>query len=79
MKEDCSMVDYRTRIDVEYEAIDKTLFLLPDSPLSELTELELAGVAALIHSSMPDQLIHTLSCPMAWRISLINDLSCETL
>ena len=33
------MVDYRTRIDVEYEAIEKTLSLLPDSPLSELTEL----------------------------------------
>ncbi len=50
MKEYRFMVNYRTRVDVEYEAIEKTLSLLPDRPLSELMELERAGVAALIHS-----------------------------
>ncbi len=44
------MVDYRLRVEAEYEAIERTLSSLPSTPLAELTKLELAGVAALLHN-----------------------------
>lgn len=44
------MPDYRLRIEVEYEAIERTLTALPEKPLAELTPLELAGVAAMLHN-----------------------------
>ncbi len=44
------MPDYRLRIEAEYEAIEQTLSGLPQQPLAELSNLELAGVAALLHN-----------------------------
>lgn len=44
------MADYKTRVEAEYEAVEKALSSLPDKPLSRLSELELAGIAALIHN-----------------------------
>lgn len=44
------MANYRLRIEAEYEAIDKTVSSLPSSLLINLSQLELAGVAALLHN-----------------------------
>jgi len=44
------MADYKMRIEAEYEVIEKTLSSLPSTSLRDLTELELAGVAALTHN-----------------------------
>lgn len=45
------MADFKQRIEAELENIQKVLSRLPDNrSLSSLSELELAGVAALVHS-----------------------------
>jgi len=44
------MANYRMRVEAEYEAIEKVLASLPNKPLSQLSELELAGIATLIHN-----------------------------
>ena len=44
------MDDARQRIEAEYESIAKALAALPTIDLLELSELELAGVAAILHN-----------------------------
>ncbi len=44
------MADLKDRIEAEYEAMEQTLSSLPDGNLQDLSVLELAGVAALLHN-----------------------------
>ena len=44
------MADFKNHIEAEYEAIENTLSFLPEKPISQLSQLELAGLAALIHN-----------------------------
>ena len=45
------MVDYKLRVEAEYESINKAVSALPQNiQLSQLNELELAGTAALLHN-----------------------------
>ena len=50
MKENYSMANFKDRVEAEYEAIGNTLSFLPEKPISHLSKLELAGLAALIHN-----------------------------
>ena len=45
-----SMADFRDRVEAEFENLEKVLRNLPKASLSDLSQLELAGVAAVIHS-----------------------------
>lgn len=42
------MASYKECIEAEYEAIERTLSMLPEKPLSQLSKLELAGISILL-------------------------------
>jgi uncharacterized protein YutE (UPF0331/DUF86 family) len=44
------MADIRDRVEAEYEAIETILSLIPDKNVHQLSQLELAGLATLIHN-----------------------------
>jgi len=44
------MANFKDRVEAEYEAIEITLSFLPEKPIPQLSQLELAGLAALIHN-----------------------------
>ena len=44
------MAEFKARIEAEFENIERALAELPANNLSKLSILELAGVAAIIHS-----------------------------
>ncbi len=44
------MANIKTRIEAEYENIENVLSSVPEGTLSDLSILELAGVAALLHN-----------------------------
>ena len=44
------MAECKSKVFAEFEAIEKTIAELPVTPFFELSTLELAGVAALVHN-----------------------------
>ena len=44
------MREYLLNIDAEYEVLERTLSAFPERPFCDLTELELAGTAAMLHN-----------------------------
>ncbi len=76
------MVNYREYIEAEYEAIEKTLATIPQKPLSQLSKLELAGIAVLLNNfyngveNILKQVFKKLSLKLpegpAWHQDLIN-------
>jgi len=84
------MVEYRERIEAEYEAIEKAITTMPDaSELEGLSELELAGAAALLHNmyngieNVMKQLLlaHDLGMPSgeSWHRDLLLKVASEGL
>ncbi len=76
------MVNYREYLEAEYEAMEKTLATIPQKPLSQLSKLELAGVAVLLNNfyngveNILKQVFKKLSLKLpegpAWHQDLIN-------
>ena len=44
------MVNYKRKIDAEYEAIEYTISSLPDKPLTEFSQFELGGIATILYN-----------------------------
>jgi len=44
------MADIKDRVEAEYEAIENILSLIPFKDISQLSQLELAGLATIIHN-----------------------------
>jgi len=76
------MANYRKYVEAEYEAVAKALATIPQKPLSQLSRLELAGVAVLLNNfyngveNILKQVFKKLSLKLpegpAWHQDLIN-------
>ena len=76
------MASYKEMVEAEYEAIEKTLALLPKGNLTELSTLELAGISTLLSNfyngieNVLKQTFKKLSLPIpassSWHQDLIN-------
>jgi uncharacterized protein YutE (UPF0331/DUF86 family) len=83
------MASYKECIEAEYEAIDKTLAMLPKKALSQLSELELSGTAILLHNfyngleNILKQTFKNQSIPLpdgpSWHQDLINKALTENV
>ncbi len=83
------MADLRERVEAEYEAIENILSLIPEKHISQLSQLELAGLATLIHNfyngieNIIKQVLRSISIEIpkdpSWHQRLLNKAKNESI